>query len=202
MLISFEGIDGSGKSTQARLLSESLRELGHTVVEVREPGGTRLGEQVRDLLLDPTSSISPAAELFLFTAARAQLTSDVIHPALEAGHIVIADRFFDSTVAYQGAGRRLASTQEILALQQLATSGLKPRRTYLVDVPIEVAAERRGDFMDRMELSGTDFYRRVADGYRMLADLSSRIQTVDGTLGVDVLAKLVLEDALKVLSRA
>ena len=107
MFISFEGIDGSGKTTQARLLAEALRSRGHTVVEVREPGGTHLGEQVRSLLLDSSAAIDPRAELLLFSAARAQLVVEVIQPALDRGAIVIADRFFDSSTAYQGAGRDL-----------------------------------------------------------------------------------------------
>lgn len=201
MLISFEGIDGSGKSTQARLLSQSLKDLGHTVVDVREPGGTLLGEQVRDILLDTSSVISPLAELFLFSAARAQLTTDVIVPSLKDGHIVIADRFFDSTIAYQGAGRGLASPEQILKLQRLATSGLEPDLTYFVDTPLEVAATRRGKSIDRIESAGIDFYRRVLEGYRALSMSNRRVRTLVGTLPIDVLAETILEDALDSMNR-
>ena len=200
VLISFEGIDGSGKSTQARLLSRSLEDRGHPVVEVREPGGTQLGERVRDLLLDASSSIDPLAELFLFTAARAQLVANVIIPALDAGCTVIADRFYDSTVAYQGAGRELASVADIADLQRLATSGLEPARTYFIDVPVEIALERRGNATDRMESVGHDFYRRVVNGYRSLSSRSPRFVRLDGTLPVDKLSTLILADALSVLA--
>lgn len=180
MLITFEGIDGSGKSTQAKLLSRTLRDQGHTVLEVREPGGTALGEHVRDLLLDPSASVDPVAELLLFSAARAQLTNTVIAPALDQGQIVIADRFSDSTVAYQGQGRKVADLETIVRLQLLATSRLQPTRTYLIDVPLEVALQRRGGIDDRIESEGQAFYERVREGYRLIASATDRVRVVNG----------------------
>ena len=203
MFISFEGIDGSGKSTQARGLAHALRARGHSVVEVREPGGTELAEAVRRLLLDPESEITPRAELLLFSAARADLVERVIRPALERNQIVIADRFFDSTTAYQGAGRGLADPEWLDAFHQFATAGLAPDRTYLLTLPPAVAAERTGarGERDRMEGAGLGFYRRVADGYAALARKhAQRVLQLDGTLPAAELRHTVLKDAERLLA--
>lgn len=204
MFVSFEGIDGSGKSTQARLLSNALRKRGHDVVDVREPGGTSLGEQVRSLLLDPDAAITPRTELLLFSAARAQLVAEVIRPALNRGAIVLADRFFDSTTAYQGAGRELAAPDWMAAFQRFVTDDLSPDRTYLVDVPLDVAAARRGDRdADRMERGGDAFYTRVRDGYRQLAEADpGRVLVLDGRRTPDALHGQILDDLLGRLGNA
>lgn len=199
MLISFEGIDGSGKSSQAKILSQSLRERGYTVVEVREPGGTVLGEQIRAILLDPESSIDPVAELLLFSAARAQLTREVIVPALQKGHVVIADRFSDSTVAYQGAGRGVADVESVALSQHLATSGVQPMRTYLISVTVETATRRRSQSRDRIESSGTAFYERVSKGYRQIAASTDRVRVIDGSRPLKEIAADVLDDAMNLL---
>jgi dTMP kinase len=166
MLISFEGLDGCGKTTQIAILTERLRASGRSVIVVREPGGTPLSEDVRRLLLDQRLSIAPFAELLLFSAARAQLVVDVVRPALERGDVVICDRFFDSTTAYQGAGRRVAPFSWIDAFNRQVTGGVVPVRTYLLDIDPEIAYERRaGRAEDRMESSGKDFFERVRKGY-------------------------------------
>ena len=196
MFISFEGIDGSGKSTQARLLAETLRQRDLEVVEVREPGGTPLGEKIRSLLLDPSQDIDPKAELLLFSAARAQLVTAFIKPALAKGAIVIADRFFDSTTVYQGDGRKVAGSKWLSSLNRYTTGGLTPRRTYLVDVAVEIAAARRlGTEADRMEAAGINFYRRVREGYISLAaSCGERILLLDGSRPVEEIHQTVTAD--------
>lgn len=184
MFISFEGIDGSGKSTQARLLAAALRERGRHVVEVREPGGTVLGESLRSILLDPSSDLSSQAEILLFAAARAQLVSDVIRPQLESGATVIADRFADSTLAYQGSGRAAAPIEWLRSLNSFVCGSIQPDMTYLVDVPPAIAKQRMmSRSLDRMENSDRDFFDRVRTGYLALAnDSPGRVTVVDGQL--------------------
>ncbi|MEL6616769.1 MAG: dTMP kinase [Bacteroidota bacterium] len=196
MLITFEGIDGSGKSTQVRRLAEALGARGQTVRRVREPGGAELPERVRSLLLDPALAIADRAELLLFSAARAQLVDEVIRPALASGETVLADRFYDSTTAYQGGGRGLADPEWLDAFHGFVTGGLAPARTYLLDVPLAVAAERRaGEAADRMEASGDAFYTRVRMAYLALAAReSARIVVLDGTLDPDDLHARILAD--------
>ena len=185
MFLSFEGLDGSGKSTQIRLLAGRLRTYGCAVRVVREPGGTVLSEAIRTLLLDPALAIEPTAELLLFSAARAQLVQTAIRPALAAGEIVIADRFYDSTTAYQGGGRGVAGVGWLRDFHPFVTGGLAPRRTYLLDVPAEVAADRRdarAGTEDRMEASGAAFFARVREAYLTLAASEpDRFCVLDGT---------------------
>jgi dTMP kinase len=175
MLISFEGIDGSGKTTQALRLKERLEAEGHHVFLVREPGGTAVSERIRALLLDPSLHIEPLAELLLFSAARAQLVREVIRPAIDEGTIVVCDRFFDSTTVYQGVGRGLDSDGWLAAFNRRVTDGLIPDRTYYVDIEPEEALRRRAlrgagpRGGDRMERVSPAFYRRLIDAYRMLA---------------------------------
>jgi dTMP kinase len=197
--LSFEGIDGSGKSTQARLLVDALRARGHEVVAVREPGGTPLGESVRSLLLDPETHVSPRAEALLFSAARAQLVSAVIEPALARGAVVVADRFADSTEAYQGAGRDLQTGTALLeAVSTFATAGRTPTRTYLVQVPLDVALGRRSNrSADRMESAGDAFLSRVADAYDRLArHASDRVVRVNGHRPIQDVHDEILADVL------
>jgi dTMP kinase len=167
LFIAFEGIEGAGKSTQVALLSERLRAHGQEPLLVREPGGTALGEESRRLLLHG-DDLGPAAELFLFLVARADLVARVIRPALEAGRIVVADRYELSTRAYQAAGRGLPE-QKVKAAIALATGGLMPDLYVVLDVPIEAGRSRQtsaGKSPDRMERSGEEFHRRVADAFR------------------------------------
>lgn len=183
MFVSFEGLDGSGKTTQLDRLEARLRALGRTVTRVREPGGTALGEHVRRLLLDPAMEITPRAELLLFSAARAHLCDTIIRPALERGDVVLADRFFDSTTAYQGGGRGVADPAWLGALHPFVTGGLVPDRTVLLRLDPEIALARRsGRATDRMEASGEAFYRRVAGAYDALAAAHpERIRILDAT---------------------
>lgn len=182
MFISFEGIDGSGKSTQAVRLAERLRAAGRRVVSVREPGGTPLGEQIRGLLLDPSGDVTPRAELLLFSAARAQLVERVIAPALAVGEVVIADRFSDSTTAYQGFGREVLAPDDMDAFHSLVTGGLAPDLTLIVDVTLETARRRRAAVSaDRMEAADDMFYARVREGYHAVARRHpERVVVIDG----------------------
>lgn len=200
ILLSFEGIDGCGKSTQAQLLVERLREAGREVLPVREPGGAEVSEQVRRLLLDPELSITPRAELLLFSAARAQLVEERIRPALKKGMIVVCDRFYDSTTAYQGAGRGVAAPEWLQAFNAFVTGGLIPARTYLVDVPVAVARDRLPPAGDRMESGDAAFYERVAAGYRALAAQEpERIVRVDGTRTVEELQRTIWKDVASLM---
>lgn len=194
-LISFEGIDGCGKSTQASLLAERLRQQGESPLSLREPGGTALSERIREILLDPVSEIDPRAELLLFAAARAQVCSDVIRPAIASGRMVICDRFIDSTTAYQGAGRGLATPDWLADFHRFVTGGLVPDRTYIIDVPLAVAETRRGGTLDRIEATGDDFFRRVRDGYQALAlSEPKRVVIVEGTQPPDEIHALIWAD--------
>ena len=164
LFVTLEGIDRSGKTTQAKLLCEAL---GEAALPVREPGGTPLGERVRELLKDPAASIAPAGEALLFAAARAQLVADVIRPALAAGKVVVSDRFLDSSLAYQGAARGLG-VEEVAQLNRVATGGLEPDVTFLLELDPARAAERAGE-QDRFEEEGAGLQTRVRDAYEALA---------------------------------
>lgn len=183
MLITFEGIDGCGKSSQAKLLADRLRDQGIEVLLVREPGGTALSEQIRSIVLDQhhRSPLSSQAELLLFAASRAQLVKETIEPALKDDIVVICDRFTDSTIAYQGYGRGLPLAY-IRSINDLATTGLVPDLTFLIDVPLELAIRRRkgmGD--DRMEAESRLFFSHVMQGYMALAQKHpDRIHVIDG----------------------
>ncbi len=180
MFITFEGIDGSGKSTQIQLLKEMLEKRNHVVTILREPGGNILSEQIRQLLLDSKEQVDPRCELLLFTAARAQLVGSVIRPALEAGNIVICDRYIDSSVAYQGYGRGL-SIESIESINDFATAGLIPDITFIFDLSVDDAAKRAGfrsndnqTKPDRMERSGDAFFESTKQGYLEIAKKSDR----------------------------
>jgi dTMP kinase len=202
VLITFEGVEGSGKSTQAERLTKRLSALGVPCLASREPGGTGIGESIRATLLNPQhTEMHGLTELFLYLAARNQLVRQVVLPALEAGKVVILDRFGDSSTAYQGAGRELGG-KLVSRLNKLATADLKPNLTVLVDVPVKVGQGRKASgVLDRLERERVEFHERVRQGYLQAARRApGRFKIVDGTLAADELERIIfgyVEELLK-----
>lgn len=197
LFITLEGADGCGKSTQAAILADRIAATGREVVRLREPGGTAVSEKIRALVLDPENSeMAPECELLLFEASRAQLVRQVIEPALARGAAVVCDRFYDSTFAYQAAGRSLAE-QTIRAANALGSCGVDPDRTLVLDMDTDDALSRATrDGADRMEAEGVAFQRRVREGYlRLVAEEPRRVRRVDATGTVEEVAGR-LADAL------
>ncbi len=194
MFITFEGIDGSGKTTQLEQLAQILKQQGKNVLVTRDPGGTELGRELRCILLHHPGHIVPISELLLYVADRAQHVEEVIRPALAQGKIVLCDRFTDSTVAYQGGGRGL-SIPEIQHLNALATDGLKPDFTFLFDAPVELLLRRtknRGE-SDRLEQEDIEFYERVRNQYLAIAAAEpNRIKILDASTSITVLQQQLL----------
>ncbi len=182
LLVTFEGGEGSGKSTQVDLLARWLEDEGHEVAVAREPGTTAVGEAMRRFLLDDApDEMAPEAELALYLAARSELTAEVIAPALAAGRVVLVDRYGDSSVAYQGYGRELGPDL-VREANRWATRGLVPDVTFLIDVPVEAGGQRRDRPPDRLERADAAFHERVHDGYRRMArEEPERFCMVDGT---------------------
>lgn len=208
MIISFEGIDGSGKSTQAKHLMARLSEAAHKVLYVREPGGTQISESIRELLLNPEVKMNPFTEMLLFSAARAELVREKIKPFHERGGIVICDRFFDSTVAYQGGGRQVADSDWLDAFQREVVDGLIPERTYLVRVSVEEASKRLAHRFksqkaaDRLEMAGAAFFHRVSKEYDRLAERDpERFRIIDGSASEAEVAEEIWEDINQLLIR-
>ncbi len=200
MFISFEGLDGSGKTTQANLLVETLRERHHEIDFIREPGGTEISERIREILLDKKHlGMNEITELLLFSAARAQLVFQMIQPALNERRFVVCDRYVDSTTAYQGYGRGL-HLDAVRAINAAATFGVMPDVTFLIDISVEEIIERRkksGTPMDRMESSGNTFYERVRSGYLAMAhEEPQRFVVVDGAQSIEVIKKIIWEEVL------
>ena len=193
LFISFEGLDGSGKTTQMRRLAKRLRARGHVVLETVEPGGTEIGGKIRQVLLDAANQeLSPIAELLLYFASRAQNVDERIGPALRRGEIVLADRFTDSTLVYQGCGRGLGA-ETVLALDRVACRGLKPDLTLLVDIDVETSlarararntAQPAGE--TRMDEQSLEFHRKVYEAYQALAaGEPERIRRIDGRAAIE-----------------
>ena len=196
-LISFEGSEGSGKSTQIVRLAAHLQKLKREVVSVREPGGTEIGEQIRNIIVHNSRGDEMCAEteLLLFTAARAQLVREVIVPALVRGCTVLSDRFLDSSTVYQGIGRNLAR-DPVQQINQFAVGNVMPDLTLVIDVPTEVSLarihQRASDVPDRMERENIDFYDKVREGYLVLAKgLPKRFAVIDGTKSEDAIQKSI-----------
>ncbi|MCS6807797.1 MAG: dTMP kinase [Bacteroidota bacterium] len=189
MFITFEGIDGCGKSTQAELLAERLRSATKDpVVLVRDPGNTSVAEAIRAIILSQKYTIRARTELLLFAAARAELVDTIIRPALDSGNIVIADRFADSTVAYQAFGRGVP-IDDVVQVNAVATRGLVPCLTFFLSIPLVVAQERlKGKNADRIERSGEAFFQRVVGGYEFLVHREpSRVIRLDGLQPIETL---------------
>jgi dTMP kinase len=195
VLVTFEGIEAAGKSTLIAALAAELRTRGDVVLVTKEPGGTPLGDSLRSVFLDPAMPVDPVAEVMLLNASRAQLVADVIAPALKERTVVLCDRFFDATVAYQCYGRGL-DVESVLDVCLFATHRITPELTFLIDVPVEVSRERvraRGG-ADRLEREDAVFHTRVRNGYLALAKLfSNRFVILDGTQPPDVLAAAAFE---------
>ena len=194
LFISFEGIEGCGKSTQVERLAKRLAKEGREVVTLREPGGTSIGEAIRDVVKHPPGNkpISPDAELLLMNASRAQLVQQAIRPALASGAVVLCDRFYDSSLAYQGYGRGLDLAKVQHAID-LAIGETKPDITLLLDIPLEVSAERvanrqfkTGESIDQFDRSGDTFFKRVLDGFHALAKGDpERLRTINADQSLD-----------------
>lgn len=199
-LISFEGSEGSGKSTQIARLAAHLQKAGREVLSTREPGGTEIGEQIRNIIVHNSKGDEMCAEteLLLFTAARAQLVREVIAPALTRGVIVLSDRYLDSSTVYQGIGRNLAA-DPVNQINRFAVGNVMPDLTIVIDVPEKVSfarlKQRASDLPDRMERENIDFYTKVREGYLVLAKgMPERFVVVDGTKTEEVIAKRIWEE--------
>lgn len=198
MFISFEGVDGSGKTTQAQLLKNFLENKGNSVLLTREPGGTKVAEAIRNLLLHINNSITPMTEAYLYCAARNEHYHKIILPALKNGKIVISDRFYDSTIAYQGAGRKLG-IDKMIELNQEFIFNSRPEITFFLDTPLSVIEERLNKKeMDRMEKEGLCFLADVRNGYlEIMKREPKRVFPINGSLAEDDINRLVIKKFLE-----
>jgi len=202
-LISFEGSEGSGKSTQIARLADHIQKAGREVVATREPGGTEIGEQIRNIIVHNSrgDEMCPETELLLFTAARAQVVREVIAPAIQRGAIVLSDRYLDSSTVYQGIARNLAPGP-VSDINRFAVGNVMPDLTIVLDVPTEVSLarirQRASDLPDRMERENIEFYTKVREGYLLLArQWPERVVVVDGTLSPDALDQRIWSEVQK-----
>jgi len=192
--ITFEGVEGSGKSTQVGKLASKLREEGKSIEVVREPGGTRIGEMIRHITHDRENvELTAVSEAYLMAGSRAQLVRDVIRPALDNGRIVISDRFIDSSLAYQGYGRGLGE-EKIMKLNEMALDGVFPNLTFFLDITPDEGFKRRNGSqkVDRLDLQQEEFYQRVYEGYKSLAEkYKERYRVVDGRDEIETVAQKI-----------
>jgi len=177
--ISFEGIDASGKSTQIKLLCEFLNKKNIDFILIREPGGTIVGEKIREILLAPENRMFAETEFLLYAASRAQLVREKIIPALKNGTLIIADRFADSSVVYQGFGRGI-NLNKIHLVNDFATSGILPDVTFIIDIPVEVSLKRKKKKRDRIEMEKKEFMEKVRKGYHEISKIDPRFVLIDG----------------------
>ena len=204
IFITMEGPDGSGKSTQIELLKAYLEEKGYDVLITREPGGTRISEAIRGVILNREySEMSPVTEMLLYASARAQLISEVVGPALESGKAVISDRFVDSSLVYQGMARGLG-VENVYEVNLRAIGEYMPDVTFLLDLPAEVGIARKKDQkeLDRMELESLEFHKAVAEGYRSLhTRFPERIEKIDATLPIEEICGIIKDRVETILSK-
>ena len=199
--ITFEGGEGSGKSTVINIIQEELVNLGYSVLVTREPGGVKISEAVRNIILDKENNMRPETEALLYAASRTEHLYTKVLPNIEKGFVVISDRYLDSSLAYQGYGRSLG-LEAVLNLNMFAAKYL-PDRTYFFDVKPEIGLERikNREKIDRLDLEKIEFHQRVYEGYQALCEMfSERILKIDGTLSIEAISKLVLDDLLKVIN--
>ncbi|HYT92886.1 MAG TPA: dTMP kinase [Gemmataceae bacterium] len=200
LFLSLDGLDGTGKSTQCRLLAEWLRARGATVTECSDPGGTAIGNVIRSLLLEHRGEMALTCEAFLFMASRAQLTADVIRPALDAGGIVVSDRYSLANVVYQGHAGGL-DPEALWTLGRLATDGLEPDLTIVLDLPLEQALRRRGRPADRVESRAAEYHQRVREGFLTEAGRRpERIRVVDASGPVEVVHAQICQEVSRVVA--
>lgn len=193
LFVTFEGVDGCGKTTQIELLNKYLQSKGFKTLLTREPGAKGLGEKVREILLNYDGEVSPRCESFLFLADRAQNADCIIKPAIKNGVIVLCDRHTDSTIAYQGYGRGV-NIAELKSLNDMAVGGLKPDLTFVFDIDAETSMQRVGSEKDRMESAGFEFFEKVRKGYLDIAKQEpERVKVIDSTKPIEQIQKEVLE---------
>ncbi|MEE9430020.1 MAG: dTMP kinase [Melioribacteraceae bacterium] len=196
MFITFEGLDFCGKSTQVKLLKKYFENINKKVILIREPGGVKISEEIRDILLDrKNEEMVFETELLLFSASRAQLVRETILPYLSNGNIVISDRFHDSSIAYQGYGRGL-EPKFVVDLQNFAIGSAIPDITFFIDIPVEEVLIRKNNVakseLDRIEVSQNDFYKKVREGYKILATNEERFFTLDGLTSIEEIHKKII----------
>ncbi|PJA96953.1 MAG: dTMP kinase [Ignavibacteriales bacterium CG_4_9_14_3_um_filter_34_10] len=200
MFITFEGMDFCGKSTQVKLLSDYLKQIGKNVITIREPGGTSISEKIRNILLDKNNKeMFVESELLLFSASRAQLVREIIIPKLMEGYFVLSDRFHDSSIAYQGYGRGI-NLEHVTKIQEFAIGEAIPDITFFIDIPIEEMEKRKLQFsfesLDRIELSQKRFYEKVRQGYLNLSKKNNRFVKIDGRKSIQDIHKLIVAKVL------
>jgi dTMP kinase len=200
LFISLDGLDGSGKSTQCRLLADWLRGRGHAVTACADPGGTAIGKAIRELLLNGRQEITVACEALLFLASRAQLTSEIIRPALDAGHVVVSDRFLLANVAYQGYAGGLGP-ELLWQIGRMATGGWEPDLTLILDLPVEAAQARRKGSLDRFEKRDAAYQSRVRQGFLTEARRDpNRLRVLDASQPVEVVHDRICQEVTRVLA--
>lgn len=205
IFITFEGIDGSGKDTQAKLLAKYFKNKGYSVIRTREPGGTSIGEKIRKILLSTKiSRVDQRAEVLLFAASRAQIVSNIIKPALEKGKIVISSRYVDSSYAYQGIARKMG-LDRVIEINKWATQGLLPDITFFLDIPEELGLKRvdkSRNIRDKIEKDGEIFQKKVREGYYKLAKLfPERYRIIDANRNEDLIQKDIRKEVDKFIRK-